>query len=128
MSPERFERWKKIIMAATQQSGRGDLMQISKPIFLPELLENYSNKQNVVGLFPYEGACPKTLKSELKSINKSKTESIWTFVGSEGGFSLEEVDLFKKYQLEPLTLGDQVLRVETACVKLASIINYEIAD
>ncbi len=52
-------------------------------------------------------------------------DHLWVFVGSEGGFSLEEVELFAKEGLNPTSLGEQILRVETACLALLSVIKYE---
>lgn len=128
ISGERLKRWNKIILSATQQSGRGQLMTLEPACTLGELLESFNQQDKSLGLFPYEGECLKTVKSVLKSLEPSSINNIWTFVGSEGGFSLKELELFKSKNLEPLTLGEQVLRVETACVSMASIIKYELVD
>ncbi len=52
-------------------------------------------------------------------------ENIWLVVGSEGGFSFKEVEAFRQAGLEPVTIGPQVLRVETACIALVSALKYE---
>ncbi len=128
VSDERFQRWKKIIMSATQQTGRGELMHLAEPCTLGELLEEFNQNQQSQGLFPYEGRCEKSLKQQLSDLKKQEFSSLWAFIGSEGGFDASEVELFKKNHLNPVTMGDQVLRVETACVSLASIIKYELLD
>jgi 16S rRNA (uracil1498-N3)-methyltransferase len=55
----------------------------------------------------------------------SQPKEAWAFIGSEGGFSEREVELFQSLDLKPVTLGTQVLRVETACVATVSIIKYD---
>jgi 16S rRNA (uracil1498-N3)-methyltransferase len=130
-------RFQKIIQSATQQSGRGDFMPILQPLTLPELLKNFNREQadqsltgGITGLFAYEGDSETSLKKQLIKISQESTnqslQKVYVFVGSEGGFSEAEVELFKKYSLAPITLGTQVLRVETACVALVSVIKYEL--
>jgi len=128
LSDERLKRWQKIVKSATQQTGRGRLMTIEPPCTLAELLENFNQNDSAAGLFPYEGECEKTVKQELQSIKTGSYNSIWAFIGSEGGFSQVELSQFVSNGLSPVTLGEQVLRVETACVSLASIIKYELID
>lgn len=117
-------RIEKIVRGATQQSGRGDLMEINSGLELNELLPLFQNS-NSHGIFAYEGPGVRSMGEALNERPKA-LESIWIFVGSEGGFSHSEVDTFKKINLFPVSLGQQVLRVETACVTLLSIIKYEL--
>lgn len=119
------ERWDKIIKAATQQSGRGDLMQIEPLITLESLMLKMNQSASPMGLFPYEGSSDQTVKSSILEMKGGCPENVWIFVGSEGGFSDVEVKFFKDQGLKSSTLGDQVLRVETACLALVSIVKYE---
>lgn len=125
--PSKSKRWHKIIRAASQQSARGSLMEVTEPTRLEEVLENFNRQTKVAGLFPYEGHASLTIHQALKAVQErsAPVEDIWLFVGSEGGFSEREVELFAQYGLEATTFGDQILRVETACLALVSIIKYE---
>ena len=100
-------------------------MPIASPLGLNQVLNQFNRQKDVAGLFSYEGECQLALKSALASIPKSHIDDFWLFVGSEGGFSGEEVILFQRTGLEPVSLGSQILRVETACLALVSIIQYE---
>jgi 16S rRNA (uracil1498-N3)-methyltransferase len=122
----KIDRWGKIVVSATQQCGRGDLMVISKTAPMDKLLEQFNQRSNKLGLFAYEGRGEKTIKESLArtEINQ-KPEEIWIFVGSEGGFSTTEVQRFGDLGMAPITLGEQVLRVETACIALVSVLKYE---
>ena len=118
-------RWNKIALSATQQCGRGEPMRLEAVTTLEQTLESINPTEGRVGLFPYEGECEMTLSSALKPLHQQDVEQIWLFVGSEGGFSEKEVALFASHGLQPVTMGAQILRVETACLALVSVIKYE---
>ena len=118
-------RFEKIVVGATQQSGRGDLMSIAEPVKLEELLRTFNRVEAPRGLFAYEGEHVLTAKEGLAKLRHSAPQEVWVFAGSEGGFSEREVELFASHGLEAVTLGAQVLRVETACVALVSILKYD---
>ena len=81
-----------------------------------------------VGLFAYEGPSTLSVKEYCQKIKAAKPQGIkdiWIIVGSEGGFSHSEVKEFENLGLHPVTLGPQVLRVETACMALVSVLKYD---
>ena len=125
VSDNRLQRWQKIVRGATQQSGRSDVMQIHPATTLPKLLEEFNRQPRAGGLFPYEGEALWPLRQAVQDLKQKPLENIWLFVGSEGGFSTEEVKLFAARGLSTVSLGEQILRVETACLALVSIIKYE---
>ncbi len=124
LSENRLGRWRKLVQAATQQSGEGELMRIGEPTTLKELLKEFNRNEGVGGLFPYEGVAQTRLPDALTALKQRNLDQIWVFVGSEGGFSQDEVGLFADHGLDPVTMGDQILRVETACLALVSVIKY----
>lgn len=128
VSPNRLARWQKLMTAATQQSGRGDLMNVLDPVTLEDLLREFNRTSGAGGLFPYEGQAQVELPDAIAQLKAQdpKLEQIWLFVGSEGGFSKDEVALFGQAGLQPVSMGEQILRVETACLALVSIIKYEV--
>ena len=48
------------------------------------------------------------------------------FIGPEGGFAEEEIELAKNAGIEPISLGRRILRTETAGMALLSMIMYEL--
>jgi 16S rRNA (uracil1498-N3)-methyltransferase len=123
---ERLDRGRRIVESATEQCGRGDLMPILPPVNLDQVLESFNRTSGAKGLFLYEGSAQASLKEHLQSSALKATPSeIWCFVGSEGGFSREEAERLQAAGLPSLTLGTQVLRVETACVVVLGILKYE---
>lgn len=122
---DKMERWERIVKAATSQTGRGDLMTIAEVLTLTELVNKMNQADRSVGLFPYEGESEQTVSAAIEKMKTTNPENIWLFVGSEGGYSDQEVSFFKENGLKSSSLGDQVLRVETACLSLVSILKYE---
>ena len=126
---KRRERWLKIVRGASQQSGRGELMPIEEPTTLDRILGEFNPSPANAGLFCYEGEASLTLRDALGQIQGTprpgKLENLRLFVGSEGGFSSAEVQKFQSVGLDSVTLGEQILRVDTACVALVSILKYE---
>ncbi len=118
-------RWERIVRAATSQTGRGDLMTIADVSTLNQVTEKMNQNPASVGLFPYEGSSDTTVSKSIEKLKSLNPENVWLFVGSEGGYSDNEVVFFKELGLESSSLGEQVLRVETACIALVSILKYE---
>lgn len=122
----KIPRWQKIILQATQQSGRGDLMQLHDVQLLDECFNNQEHKNpETLMVVAYEGPAPMTFKQYLTHRKSSFLKNLHVYVGSEGGFSDQEIQRFMALDLPPVTLGDQVLRVETACMTLVSGLKYE---
>lgn len=127
INEKKFLRWQKIIQQACKQSARIELLKINPPIFLQEVLKNMTHN-DTLKLFLYEGKCKTNLKEILynyKKTHKKNPANIDIFIGSEGGFTIEEVQLFQKNNLESVSLGPQILKVDTACISTLSILNYE---
>ena len=121
----KIPRWQKIVLQATQQSGRGDLLKIQPVQTLEQSLSCLKNMDDCLNLVAYEGEAPFSLKTYLRKNSDRSLKRINVFVGSEGGFSDAEVQTFKDLDLPPVTLVDQVLRVETACLTLVASLKYE---
>jgi 16S rRNA (uracil1498-N3)-methyltransferase len=130
----KIDRWRKIVISATQQSGRGELMPLSEPVDLTQVLKKINPVGNpeanrnakILGLFSYEGQAKTDIRTYLRGIAPdSRPDEIWLFVGAEGGFSKTEVEQFQEVGLESVSLGEQVLRVETACIALLAVLKYE---
>jgi 16S rRNA (uracil1498-N3)-methyltransferase len=120
------QRWDKIILGATQQTGRGELMKLTSIQPLSVLLKEFGAQNGARGLLAYEGDIRRNLAQELGSWGPDSPQALWIFVGGEGGFSAKDLALFKDYNILPISLGEQVLRVETACVTLLGILKYHL--
>jgi 16S rRNA (uracil1498-N3)-methyltransferase len=126
ISENKWERWQKIIISSTQQSGRGELLTLVQPIPLLKFVEKMDRNQSSLCLFGYEGDSVMTLQDYLRPQALKKWSEAWIIVGGEGGFSTQEAENLKQNGIQPVTLGDQILRVETACIALTSVLKYEL--
>lgn len=101
-------RYQKIALEAAQQSGRGIVPQISDMVTLKQAL---SQDENEVKIVFYEGG-----GEPLKDIIQSDTKSVSIYIGPEGGFDKDEIDLIKEKGASVATLGKRILRTQTAPV------------
>lgn len=107
---KKLDRLKRICLEAAKQSKRSVLPEITEPMSFAELLMEM--KKLDVFVVPYENQEEYgflTLKKELANIS-----SMGIFVGPEGGFTEKEIDLLKDKGAKILTLGNRILRTETA--------------
>jgi 16S rRNA (uracil1498-N3)-methyltransferase len=116
-SSHKLDRWKKICLAAAEQSGRNVVTAIAPAMSLPRLLEDASAFDIAVLLSPDESA--PSLSALLEPRRGAK--SILLLVGPEGGFTDEETGLCLKSGAKPARLTRSILRIETACVAAVTV-------
>jgi 16S rRNA (uracil1498-N3)-methyltransferase len=120
LSENKLERYKKISISASSQSWRADIMPIEKPVKFNEIAEKISGKENTLNVLPWESEEEKNILDLLKENKDIKNINI--FIGPEGGFDKTEIDIALKNDFKTVTLGKNILRVETAAIVAASII------
>jgi len=74
----------------------------------------------------WEGERKRDLKALLK--DSSRTDRFIGIIGPEGGFSEEEVERAENAGFVPISLGNRILRSETAALTLVAIVQYEWGD
>ena len=79
-------------------------------------------------LLAYENEENLYIKEALKNIDKKNKYKIAIIIGPEGGLSPEEVEKVKKEDVKVVSLGDRILRTETAPIMMASVIMYELEN
>jgi 16S rRNA (uracil1498-N3)-methyltransferase len=117
----RLQRWRKIALSSAKQSQRSKLPVIDAVKNINEALlakENFDLK--LIPTLTDKG------KSLSEVITKSKPKNILILIGPEGDFTPEEVAFALRCGCIPISLGDLVLRVETAAIAVTSFIKlYE---
>ena len=120
LSAGREARWKKIAEQSFSLNGRTELMTIRPCSFLQEV----QIPKGDLALMAYEGNRKTTPLSEILK-NNSQPNAVWLFIGSEGGFSSEEAREFSlRKNAFVFSMGEQILRVETACLFGLSVLKY----
>ena len=117
---KKLERWQRIAEEAAKQSGRGIIPQVSWAGDYADAL-NVAN-QKELGLFMYETGEREALNAVLEANSDVKTAAIVT--GPEGGFAPFEADLARIVGLHICSMGERILRCETAPVVAVSALMY----
>lgn len=115
-------RWQRIANEAAKQCGRGVLPQIGEIAEFKTILKNVALEDNL-NIIPYENEKSFKLKNALKPV-----KNINIFIGPEGGFDPEEIELAMTSGIQPVTLGPRILRTETAPIAVVSAVMYDIGD
>jgi len=101
-----IERLKKIILEASEQSGRSFVPTLSPTLKFKDALENGSNAEEKIIFTP----------SDDTYVSNKEAQNISIFIGPEGGFTPKEIDLAKKSNYFIFSLGSLTLRAETAAI------------
>lgn len=117
---KKLERWQRIAEEAAKQSGRGIIPQVSWAGAYADAL-NVAN-QKELALFMYETGEREALNAVLEANSDVKTAAIVT--GPEGGFAPFEADLARIVGLHICSMGERILRCETAPVVAVSALMY----
>jgi 16S rRNA (uracil1498-N3)-methyltransferase len=116
---DRRERWQKIAIAAAKQCGRTHIPEIL-PICSPaKALELIPAAAKII--IPWEEA----EKPPFKAVLQDQPAVAAVLIGPEGGFEHSEVEAAVAAGATPVTLGQRILRTETAAIVCLSIMMYE---
>ena len=83
------------------------------------------NEYDIV-LVAYENEEDNTLKTELQKIKRTDNLKIAIIIGPEGGIDKKEILQLKEVGAKTITLGQRILRTETASIVVISNIIYEL--
>lgn len=101
-------RYNKIALEASQQSGRGIVPEIAQ---MKTLAQAIAEDDSDVKIVFYEGG-----GKPLREIITPDVKSVSVYIGPEGGFESEEVELIESKGGISATLGKRILRTQTAPV------------
>ena len=114
---EKLKRWQAIAVEASKQCGRIKLPEI-------ELISEFSKvvsqaKNYELAVIPHLGPGNKSLKEVFCDF---KPSAIIIFIGPEGDFSPQEIKLAKENGCIGASLGDLVLKVDTAAISVVAFL------
>ena len=117
---KKLERWQRIAEEAAKQSGRGIIPQVGWAGELADAFDVAVKKD--VGLFMYETGEREAMGDVLEANKSVSTAAIVT--GPEGGFAPFEAELAKIVGLHLCSMGERILRCETAPVVALTAARY----
>jgi len=111
-------RFNKIIKEASEQSKRSKLCKLTDVISFNEI----GNYPADFSLIAYENT--QFTSNDLISLLPSlKGKTINVIIGAEGGISKKEIEIATKAGYKEISLGKRILRSETACIFVLSILS-----
>ncbi|MGP8154326.1 MAG: 16S rRNA (uracil(1498)-N(3))-methyltransferase [Smithella sp.] len=116
-------RWQKIAREAARCCHSNHIAKVSRISSFTDMLSAASD--DALRLIFWEEESQKTIKDTLTDQAFAATKDFFIAVGPEGGFSKDEVIKTKEAGFLSVTLGRQILKVETAAAAIIAIIQYE---
>ena len=116
---KKIDRWQKISETAAKQSQRGIIPKIDSCINFNEAVKCMTSMDQSFIAYEQEN---KNKISEVKLSDKELNVGI--FIGSEGGFTSEEVKICNDNNIISISLGSRILRTETAGFVAVTILMF----
>lgn len=112
---KRVTRWQRIALEAAKQSGRALVPEIT----LPEQLTSVLRPSNPCYFFSEKGG---------HGLAPVETDQITAIIGSEGGWTDEEIEGARAAGAQIVTLGGRILRAETAAIAVTALLQHRFGD
>ena len=119
---QKIQKWQKIMLEASKQCERA---YIPTCFGLTEMKSLVSDKTFDRILAFTERSAQFPLKRYLRENPIMKNEKILVIIGPEGGFSDAEFEFFAENKITTLSLGELILKAETAVITAIGDIIYE---
>jgi len=121
---QKIQRWQKIAYESSKQCQRVTIPEISQIISINELIElNNFDVKLVCAEKDAQFSIKKLLLQNKENIIKNSR--ILVIIGPEGGWDDKELHLFRSKNITLVSLGNLILRAETASITAISDIIYE---
>ena len=121
VAQSKVEKWQKIMFEASKQCERAKI----PTCFGVNTLENVINMDFDRMIVFGERSTEQSLKQYLGKNPIKKGEKILVIIGPEGGFSQREFELFRAKNLPIISLGDLILKADTAVTVAIGDMVYE---
>ena len=117
--PDDVSRLRRVALSAVKQCGRSVLPHVSDVLGFESALMRMQNHDKLIVCWEEEREMP------LKTALDGNARDIGVVIGSEGGFSLEEVERMREVGGVSATLGPRILRTETAGIAVIASVMYD---
>jgi 16S rRNA (uracil1498-N3)-methyltransferase len=121
---KRVTRWQRIAMEAAKQSGRAVVPNVANMLTFASLIETSGSGGNCLMFSERDGRSLLETKEQIAANAKQMT----ALVGSEGGWSDEEIAATRAAGWSIVTVGGRTLRAETAAIAVIALLQYLFGD
>jgi len=124
---KKLEKWRTVAIESIKQCGAPWLPKIEPPVAPSEFLNSREKFElSLIASLRPGSKYPRVCFDDFRARHGRSPESICVWVGPEGDFTEEEYDAIEAGGALPMTLGRNVLRVETAATYCLSVVSYEL--
>jgi len=116
---KRVERWRRIAREASEQARRVSPPEISEPMKLAASLEAAAELRIVLSESEHEAQLSDVLRG------RPEEKSLALAIGPEGGWTPDELQMFAGGGWIAASLGDTILRAETAAIAALAVAQTE---
>ena len=120
---KRVERWRRIAREASEQARRVAPPEIADPVKLRDVLALAGEQRIVLS----EAKTADSLRQLCSAGDYARGSSIVLAIGPEGGWTNEELRAFAEAGWKSASLGNTILRAETAAIAATAVLMAEIA-
>jgi 16S rRNA (uracil1498-N3)-methyltransferase len=124
---ERLSRWHKIALEACKQCNRPKPPSITAPQDLGRLLSMSGKAGYDLKVIFWENQIGQKTMREIFAASE-KIGSVMTVIGPEGGFSSDEIAQAVDAGFKAVTMGQRILRAETAAIAAVAVIQHELGN
>ncbi|HXM35113.1 MAG TPA: 16S rRNA (uracil(1498)-N(3))-methyltransferase [Pyrinomonadaceae bacterium] len=129
---KRVTRWQRIALEAAKQSGRARVPEVAAPVSFSSLVEGRSSPvstaaENDAHLLMFSERDGQPLAEVFKPLGAISLP-FTALVGSEGGWTDEEIAHARAAGWGIVTLGGRVLRAETAAITVVVLLQHRLGD
>jgi 16S rRNA (uracil1498-N3)-methyltransferase len=131
---KRVVRWQRIALEAAKQSGRAVVPEVSTPIAFESLITNPNAAAVETASSEVEFSCLMFSERDGQSLEQTRKEfpahisALTALIGSEGGWTDEELAAARQAGWKIVTLGGRTLRAETAAIAVAVLLQHLTGD
>src|SRR5262245_5875464 len=119
----KYSRWQRIVLEATKQCGRARLMTIESPLTFSRLIDDPGTPDAFRWMFAERGGA-----SLAETLQHGSPDKLVALIGSEGGWTGEEIAQAFDAGWKIVTLSGRILRAETAAMVIAAILEHRFGD
>lgn len=120
---KKSHRWPEVVKRAAKQCRRGMIPELSAVQQWDDLFEELM-QWDVKVLLDEQGSG----WTFADGIGTGRPSRVAIIVGPEGGFDRQEVEQAQQQGAVPVTLGNRILRTETAAIVAATLVQYIVGD
>lgn len=122
---KRVARWQRIALEAAKQSGRAVVPAVTAPAEFLSLIVDSQLRDVRRIMFSERGGAP---LADVLDQNTASSLAMIALVGSEGGWTDEEIVAARESGWRIVTLGGRTMRAETAAITVSALLQSRFGD